>query len=188
MLNCLSSIRKLSERERVREKKVAQASKGGIALASSDPQGYNECYPDLTEMYDAIDDSDDEADFSKMDLGNKKGPVGRWDFDTAEEYADYMSNKEALPKAAFQYGLKMAAGMHVNLCSFGTCSDVIFLQAVKQEARSVPRPIRPSWTENGTRFRRLLRRGRHPMVGDHPKEQKLNKKLPVMSKQGLMNS
>ena len=28
-------------------------------------------------MDDAIGDSDDEADFSKMDMGNKKGPVGR---------------------------------------------------------------------------------------------------------------
>ena len=42
--------------------------------------------------------------------GNKKGPIGRWDFDTAEEYADYMSSKEALPKAAFQYGVKMNEG------------------------------------------------------------------------------
>ena len=47
------------------------------------------------------------AEFSQ---GNKKGPVGRWDFDTPEEYADYMSRKEALPKAAFQYGVKMAEG------------------------------------------------------------------------------
>ena len=77
-------------------------------------------------MDDAIGDSDDEADFSKMDLGNKKGPVGRfvkqsslgisysflfrWDFDTAEEYADYMGSKEAMPKAAFQYGMKMSDG------------------------------------------------------------------------------
>ena len=38
---------------------------------------YAECYPGLAEMDDAIGDSDDEADFSKMDLGNKKGPVGR---------------------------------------------------------------------------------------------------------------
>lgn len=30
--------------------------------------------------------------------GNKKGPLGRWDFDTQEEYSDYMNNKEALPK------------------------------------------------------------------------------------------
>ncbi|XP_023281353.1 protein Red [Seriola lalandi dorsalis] len=42
--------------------------------------------------------------------GNKKGPLGRWDFDTQEEYSDYMNNKEALPKAAFQYGIKMSEG------------------------------------------------------------------------------
>ncbi|ERL92566.1 protein Red [Dendroctonus ponderosae] len=75
-----------------------------------EPEGYAECYPGLEEMNDAIDDSDDEVDYSKMDLGNKKGPIGRWDFDTAEEYSDYMNQKEALPKAAFQYGLKMADG------------------------------------------------------------------------------
>ena len=87
-------------------------------------------------MNDAVDDSDDEVDYTKMDLGNKKvtqnlnscagssikginscdftpnkqGPVGRWDFDNPEDYADYMSTKEALPKAAFQYGVKMAEG------------------------------------------------------------------------------
>ena len=42
--------------------------------------------------------------------GNKKGPVGRWDFDTQEEYGEYMSSREALPKAAFQFGVKMADG------------------------------------------------------------------------------
>ena len=36
--------------------------------------------------------------------------LGRWDFDTQEEYSDYMSTKEALPKAAFQYGVKMQDG------------------------------------------------------------------------------
>ena len=50
------------------------------------------------QMQDTLDDSDDEVDYSKMDQGNKKGPVGRWDFDTQEEYSTYMSNKEALPK------------------------------------------------------------------------------------------
>lgn len=75
-----------------------------------EPEGYAECYPGLEEMNDAIDDSDDEVDYSKMDLGNKKGPIVRWDFDTAEEYSEYMNQKEALPKAAFQYGLKMADG------------------------------------------------------------------------------
>jgi len=50
------------------------------------------------------------AMFYLLFIGNKKGPIGRWDFDTAEEYSDYMNQKEALPKAAFQYGLKMADG------------------------------------------------------------------------------
>mgnify|MGYP000010549832 FL=1 len=52
----------------------------------------------MEEAADAVEDSDDEVDYTKMDQGNKKGPVGRWDFDTQEEYSDYMANKEALPK------------------------------------------------------------------------------------------
>lgn len=39
--------------------------------------------------------------------------MGRWDFDTQEEYSEYMSRKEALPKAAFQYGVKMAEGLQI---------------------------------------------------------------------------
>ena len=107
------------------EEKAKRAEEKKI---NAEPDYYNECYPGMSEMNDAIDDSDEEVDYSKMDLvrflkiffffsiiflfiqGNKKGPVGRWDFDTAEEYADYMSNKEALPKAAFQYGVKMNEG------------------------------------------------------------------------------
>eukprot|EP00095_Tigriopus_kingsejongensis_P005210 maker-scaffold408_size180710-snap-gene-0.38 protein:Tk05210 transcript:maker-scaffold408_size180710-snap-gene-0.38-mRNA-1 annotation:"red protein (ik factor) (cytokine ik)" len=102
-------IRKLGERERDKVKRKTDASKGGVGLETN-YEGYAECYPGLEEMNDAIDDSDDEADYSKMDLGNKKGPVGRWDFDTAEEYAEYKSKQEALPKAAFQYGVKMTEG------------------------------------------------------------------------------
>ena len=55
-------------------------------------------YSSMDEAADAIDDSEDEVDYTKMDQGNKKGPIGRWDFDTQEEYSDYMANKEALPK------------------------------------------------------------------------------------------
>ncbi|XP_058790582.1 protein Red isoform X2 [Phymastichus coffea] len=89
----------------------ATQKKGGLLdKLAAEPEGYAECYPGLDEMQDAIDDSDDEVDYTKMDLGNKKGPIGRWDFDTQEEYADYMNKKEALPKAAFQYGVKMADG------------------------------------------------------------------------------
>ncbi|XP_072256787.1 protein Red [Pyxicephalus adspersus] len=69
---------------------------------------YAECYPATMDVM-AVD-SDEEVDYSKMDQGNKKGPLGRWDFDTQEEYSEYMNNKEALPKAAFQYGIKMSEG------------------------------------------------------------------------------
>lgn len=81
-----------------------------MSRLQAEPEGYAECYPGLDEMNDAIDDSDDEADYTKMDLGNKKGPIGRWDFDTQEEYSEYMGSKEAMPKAAFQYGVKMQDG------------------------------------------------------------------------------
>ena len=33
-----------------------------------EPEGYAECYPGFEEMNDALEDSDDEADYSKMDL------------------------------------------------------------------------------------------------------------------------
>ncbi|XP_006814703.1 protein Red-like [Saccoglossus kowalevskii] len=83
------------------------------------PDSYAECYPGAIETEDATYDSDDEPDYSKMDLGNKKGPVGRWDFDTQEEYSDYMNNKEALPKAAFQFGVKMSEGRKTRRAGFG---------------------------------------------------------------------
>lgn len=76
---------------------------------ANEPEGYAECYPGLQEMNDAIDDSDDEADYTKMDTGNKK-TRSRFDFETQEEYSDYMNAKEALPKAAFQFGVKMQDG------------------------------------------------------------------------------
>jgi len=102
-------IKALMKREETKDKDKADKKLAGMMEASAN-DGYAECYPGLAEMDDAVIDSDDEADYSKMDMGNKKGPVGRWDFDTAEEYADYMGKKEAMPKAAFQYGMKMSDG------------------------------------------------------------------------------
>ncbi|KAI6239627.1 hypothetical protein M3Y99_00553800 [Aphelenchoides fujianensis] len=69
---------------------------------------YGELFPS-SGMGFGGDDSDEE-DMSKMDLGNKKGPVKRWDFNTEEEFERYKSNQEALPKAAFQFGIKSNAG------------------------------------------------------------------------------
>merc|ERR1712106_859131 len=103
------AIKQLMKKEEEKEKQKDDKKLAGM-MESSNHDGYAECYPGLAEMDDAIGDSDDEADFSKMDMGNKKGPVGRWDFDTTEEYADYMNKKEALPKAAYQYGVKMSDG------------------------------------------------------------------------------
>lgn len=39
-----------------------------LSKLSAEPEGYAECYPGFEEMNDALEDSDDEADYSKMDL------------------------------------------------------------------------------------------------------------------------
>ena len=64
------------KREDEKEKQKAEKKLAGMMEASNN-DGYAECYPGLAEMDDAVIDSDDEADYSKMDMGNKKGPVGR---------------------------------------------------------------------------------------------------------------
>ena len=64
-------IKNLMRREEEKEKQKVEKK------LAADHDGYAECYPGLAEMDDAVIDSDDEADFSKMDMGNKKGPVGR---------------------------------------------------------------------------------------------------------------
>ncbi|OQR71177.1 hypothetical protein BIW11_01547, partial [Tropilaelaps mercedesae] len=81
-----------------------------LARLTQQEDYYSECYPGMPENDDAVADSDEEEDLSKMDNGKRKGPLNRWDFESQEEYAAYMDRKEALPKAAFQYGVKMAEG------------------------------------------------------------------------------
>lgn len=39
-----------------------------LSKLSAEPEGYTECYPGYVEMNDALEDSDDEADYSKMDM------------------------------------------------------------------------------------------------------------------------
>lgn len=43
-------------------------------------------------------------------LVQAKGRLHRWDFETEEEWATYNEQKEAMPKAAFQFGVKMQDG------------------------------------------------------------------------------
>lgn len=38
---------------------------------------YSECYPGMPENDDAVADSDEEEDLSKMDNGKRKGPLNR---------------------------------------------------------------------------------------------------------------
>eukprot|EP00898_Chlorokybus_atmophyticus_P006212 jgi/Chlat1/6592/Chrsp46S06088 len=75
-------------------------------------ESYSECYPGYQEYAtEVIEGSDDEEDLTKMDMGNKlKGRVHRWDFETEKEWNEYNETKEAMPKAAFQFGVKMADG------------------------------------------------------------------------------
>ncbi|GLT74229.1 hypothetical protein SLA2020_460370 [Shorea laevis] len=74
-------------------------------------ESYSECYPGYQEYNREIVDSDDEDDLSKMDMGGRaKGRLHRWDFETEEEWASYNEQKEAMPKAAFQFGVKMQDG------------------------------------------------------------------------------
>ncbi|KAM0845407.1 hypothetical protein ACQ4PT_056406 [Festuca glaucescens] len=72
---------------------------------------YSECYPGYQGYNQEIAGSDDEDDLSKMDMGGRaKGRLHRWDFETEEEWAKYNDQKEAMPKAAFQFGVKMQDG------------------------------------------------------------------------------
>ena len=102
------------EKRKKIEQNMTKNKPGGNPLVGGNvvlPDSYAECYPSTQFTITGVgEDSDEEADYSKMDTGSKKGPVGRWDFDTQEEYSSYMSKREALPKAAFQYGIKMSGG------------------------------------------------------------------------------
>lgn len=46
---------------------------------------------------------------TKMDMG-KKNKLHRWNFDSEEAWSAYNDRREALPKAAFQFGVKMSDG------------------------------------------------------------------------------
>ncbi|XP_057967288.1 suppressor of mec-8 and unc-52 protein homolog 2 [Malania oleifera] len=91
--------------QQLREKDVREKDPNFIS------ESYSECYPGYQEYNREVVDSDDEDDLSKMDMGGRaKGRLHRWDFETEEEWAAYNEQKEAMPKAAFQFGVKMQDG------------------------------------------------------------------------------
>lgn len=82
--------------------------KTGLGLGGDDDDAYAECYPEYAGLGAEVVDSDEE-DFSKMDTGGRGG-MSRYDFNTEEEWQRYKESKEAMPKAAFQFGVKMSDG------------------------------------------------------------------------------
>lgn len=68
---------------------------------------YSECYPSYMAFAQEVVDSDDE-DYTKMDTRGKG--ASRYDFATEEEWEKYKESKEAMPKAAYQFGVKMGDG------------------------------------------------------------------------------
>ncbi|XGW14962.1 hypothetical protein V3C99_000893 [Haemonchus contortus] len=71
--------------------------------------GYDECYPGgLAEMAGGWDS--DEEDLTMMDMGSKKSTIKRWEFDNDDDYEKFQGSREAMPKAAYQYGVKTGDG------------------------------------------------------------------------------
>jgi IK cytokine len=108
------SLSKSEEREakKVREQRLqkikAEIEKQGQPNLEEE---YAECYPGTYEMSIEVQGSDEEADVSKMDMGTKKkNRLRPWDFDSEEAWSSYNDKKEAMPKAAFQFGLKKKEG------------------------------------------------------------------------------
>ncbi|KAJ0864796.1 putative protein RED [Helianthus annuus] len=101
----LGSVFKLDDMrlQQLREKDAREKDPNFIS------ESYSECYPGYQEYNREVVDSDDGDDLSKMDMGGR-GRLHRWDFETEEEWATYNEQKEAMPKAAFQFGVKMQDG------------------------------------------------------------------------------
>ncbi|KAK9810192.1 hypothetical protein WJX72_006465 [[Myrmecia] bisecta] len=97
--------------ERLAARREADAREKDPAFVSD---AYAECYPGYHEYATAVVDSDDE-NFNDMD--SKEKGKSRYDFDTEEQWQAYKGSKEAAPKAAFQFGIKMSDGRkaHKNL-------------------------------------------------------------------------
>ncbi|KAE9417637.1 hypothetical protein Angca_002397 [Angiostrongylus cantonensis] len=71
--------------------------------------GYDECYPGgMAEMGGGWDS--DEEDLTMMDMGAKKSSIKRWEFDNDDDYEKFQGAREAMPKAAYQYGVKTGDG------------------------------------------------------------------------------
>jgi IK cytokine len=118
-LNKLSGLEaadteKAKEKEKETPKTAEPTKKRTVDEREKDPgfvsETYSECYPGSFETAMYAYESDEEEDLTKMDMGTKKNKLKRWDFDDEESWNAYNDQREATPKAAFQFGVKMADG------------------------------------------------------------------------------
>ncbi|KAK5976357.1 IK cytokine down-regulator of HLA class II [Trichostrongylus colubriformis] len=105
------------ERERERERKEREERDKEKRLEEkmekrrkeAEGGGYDECYPGgMAEMAGGWDS--DEEDLTMMDMGAKKSTIKRWEFDNDDDYEKFQGSREAMPKAAYQYGVKTGDG------------------------------------------------------------------------------
>lgn len=78
---------------------AAEAKKKKAIDEKKDPNfvddSYSECYPASFEAASyAFEESDDEEDLSKMDLGTKRNKLKRWDFEDEEQWNAYNDQRE----------------------------------------------------------------------------------------------
>nr|WJH19539.1 Cytokine IK [Euglena gracilis] len=86
------------------------------------PRGdYEECYPGAQHDDDGVYDDMHLKEKDVMDRGSKR--KRRSDFATEEEWSQYNMNREALPKAAFQYQKKMDDGRTTRRAKHGQGGD-----------------------------------------------------------------
>ncbi|KAJ3008032.1 hypothetical protein HKX48_008808 [Thoreauomyces humboldtii] len=97
-------------------RKRRRADPDTIAEQSAKNDDPSAAAPSHLDDLAALDDSGsdgDEPDLSQMDMGvkqNKRRQLGRFDFDTEEEWFAYKDEQVHLPKAAFQFGVKASDG------------------------------------------------------------------------------
>jgi len=87
------------------------------------------------DYYGTLDgeDEDSDEDLTKMDQGRGRSRLRPWDFETEEQWEKYNRQKEANPKAAFQFGIKMKDGRKNKVAKYRTPEEAIKAKERRQE-------------------------------------------------------
>jgi len=99
-------------------------------------EDYYECYP----VFEGALDSDEDEDLTKMDQGRGRDRLRPWDFESDEQWEQYNRQKEATPKAAFQFGLKMKDGRKSRVSRARTPAEAEAVAARQNEKYYILRP------------------------------------------------